>query len=106
MGDHFAGMVCCLFTFTVVMPFRVMVFALIGMSGVFRLSGLVNVVFVCIKFNTKLSMFVFANFVGSVPISLRRTTVVSKYSVVRVCFGVIFPIVHPVVVAITVLGTV
>ncbi len=88
------------------MPFRVIVFAVSGATGILKLSGPVNVVLVCLNFNTKLSAFVFSKFMGSIPLAVRRTTAVSNYGALRACFLIMFPILGPAAIAITVLGAV
>lgn len=67
-------------------------------------SACPNLVVLCVDTIVPFAMLVLGGFTSRVPVSLRRTTAVSKTGFIRELFGIILPLVGPTVTAIYVVG--
>ncbi len=93
-----------LFVFSMVVPFQMVMYTTTYLAFEFELNNPVGIVFMYIGFGAGLSVFMFSGFIKSIPREIEEAATIDGCGPVRAFFTVIFPILRPTAITVTILN--
>lgn len=93
-----------LFVFSMIVPFQMVMFTLSKVTDMLNLGNMFGIVFVYVGFGAGLSVFMFAGFVKSIPISLEEAAMIDGCNPIQIFFHVVFPMLRPTAITVAILN--
>ena len=103
--SKFASFLYYLFVFAMIVPFQMVMFTLSKVTDMLNLGNMYGIIFVYVGFGAGLSVFMFAGFVKSIPISLEEAAMIDGCNPIQIYFKVVFPMLRPTVISVAILQT-
>lgn len=92
-----------LLIFSMIVPFQMVMFTMSKTANLLHLDNPSGVVALYLGFGAGLSVFVFCGFIKSVPVQIEEAAMIDGCNPVQVFFRVVFPILRPVVITVSIL---
>lgn len=92
-----------LLLFSMIVPFQMVMFTMSKTANVLHLDNPAGIIVLYVGFGAGLSIFMFSGFIKSVPIEIEEAALIDGCSPVQVFFRVVFPILKPVTVTVSIL---
>lgn len=93
-----------LFTFSMIVPFQMVMYTMTYLAFELELSSIPGIVFLYLGFGSGLSVFMFSGFIKSIPAEIEEAAVVDGCNPIRAFFTVIFPILRPTAITVAILN--
>lgn len=103
--SKFSSFLYYLFVFAMIVPFQMVMFTLSKVTDMLNLGNMYGIIFVYVGFGAGLSVFMFAGFVKSIPISLEEAAMIDGCNPIQIYFKIVFPILRPTVISVAILQT-
>lgn len=100
-----SSMLYYLFVFAMIVPFQMVMFTLSKVTDMLNMGNMFGIILVYVGFGAGLSVFMFAGFVKSIPISLEEAAMIDGCSPIQIYFKIVFPILRPTAVTVAILNT-
>lgn len=94
-----------LFVFAMIVPFQMVMYTLSKITDMMNLGNMYGIIFVYLGFGAGLSVFMFAGFIKSIPLSLEEAAMIDGCNPIQIFFWVVFPILKPTAITVAVLNT-
>ena len=94
-----------LFVFAMIVPFQMVMFTLSKITDMLNMGNMFGIIFVYVGFGAGLSVFMFAGFVKSIPISLEEAAMIDGCNPIQIYFKIVFPMLRPTVISVAILQT-
>lgn len=91
--------------FSMIVPFQMVMFTMSKTANVLSLDTPLGLVFVYLGFGAGLSVFLFAGFIKSVPLSIEEAATIDGCSAIQTFFLVVVPLLKPTAVTVAILQT-
>jgi raffinose/stachyose/melibiose transport system permease protein len=93
------------FVFAMIVPFQMVMFPLTKVANFLNLDNPVGILLIYLGFGSAQSVFLFSGFVKSVPLAVEEAAVIDGCTPVRAFFSVIFPMLTPIAITVSILNT-
>lgn len=93
-----------LFTFSMIVPFQMVMYTMTYLAFELELSSIPGIVFIYLGFGSGLSVFMFSGFIKSIPAELEEAAVIDGCDPIRAFFMIIFPILRPTAITVAILN--
>ena len=103
--NKFSTILYYIFVFSMIVPFQMVMFTMSKIANILNLDNPLGVIILYLGFGAGLSIFIFSGFVKAIPMEIEEAAVVDGCSPVKMFFSVIFPILRPTAVTVTILNT-
>ena len=103
--SRFANILYFMFAFSMMVPFQMVMFTLVKISNMLNLDNLPGIIYIYVGFGSGLSVFMFAGFIKSIPVSLEEAAMMDGCSIMGIYNKIILPVLKPIVVTVSVLNT-
>lgn len=101
----FSSFLYYMFVFAMIVPFQMVMFTLSKVTDMLNMGNMYGIIFVYVGFGAGLSVFMFAGFVKSIPVSLEEAAMIDGCNPIQIYFKVVFPILRPTVISVAILQT-
>lgn len=91
--------------FSMIVPFQMVMFTMSKTANTLRLDTPIGLIFIYLGFGAGLSVFLFAGFIKSVPLSIEEAATIDGCSPIKTFFLVVLPILKPTAVTVAILQT-
>ena len=105
MENRLSRFLLFLLTLGMVVPFQMVMYTTTFISGRLSLSSLLGMPLIYLAFGVSLSVFILSGFVREVPLALEEAATIDGAGGLRIFFGVVFPLLTPATVTVSVLNT-
>lgn len=102
--NTFASICYYMFVFAMVVPFQMVMYTLSKVADMMQLGNIFGIVFVYLGFGAGLSVFMFAGFIKSIPLSLEEAAMIDGCNPIQIFFKIVLPILKPTVITVAVLN--
>lgn len=92
------------FVFSMIVPFQMVMFTMSKLANILRLDNAAGIIVIYLGFGAGLSVFMFSGFARSIPLAIEEAAVIDGCGPVQVFFLVIFPILKPTAVTVSILN--
>ncbi|WMC91982.1 carbohydrate ABC transporter permease [Kineothrix sp. MB12-C1] len=93
-----------LFVFAMIVPFQMVMFPLAKITDTLHFNTPIKIIFVYVGFGAGLSVFMFAGFVKSIPISLEEAALIDGCNPIQTFFRIICPVLKPTIITVAILN--
>jgi raffinose/stachyose/melibiose transport system permease protein len=93
------------FVFAMIVPFQMVMFPLTKVANFLNLDNPAGILLIYLGFGSAQSVFLFSGFVKSVPLAVEEAAVIDGCTPVRAFFSVIFPMLMPIAITVSILNT-
>jgi raffinose/stachyose/melibiose transport system permease protein len=93
------------FVFAMIVPFQMVMFPLTKVANLLNLDNPAGILLIYLGFGSAQSVFLFSGFVKSVPLAVEEAAVIDGCTPVRAFFSVIFPMLMPIAITVSILNT-
>lgn len=93
-----------LFVFAMIVPFQMVMFTLSKVTDILNLGNPVGIIFVYVGFGAGLSVFMFAGFVKSIPLSLEEAAMIDGCNPIQTFFFIVLPVLKPTAITVAILN--
>jgi raffinose/stachyose/melibiose transport system permease protein len=90
-------------TFSMIVPFQMVMFTLSKTADMLKLSNPVGIVLVYFGFGAGLPVFMFCGFIKSIPLEIEEAALMDGCNPLQIFFKVVFPILKPTTVSVAIL---
>lgn len=90
--------------FSMIVPFQMVMFTMSKVANILRLDNPVGIIIIYLGFGAGLSVFMYSGFVKSIPLEIEEAAEIDGCSPVQLFFRIIFPVLTPVSVTISILN--
>ncbi len=94
-----------IFTFSMIVPFQMVMFTMTKVANVLHLDNPLGIVFIYLGFGAGLSVFMFSGFVKSIPLELEEAAMIDGCNTMTTFFRVVLPVLKPIAVTVGILNT-
>lgn len=91
--------------FSMIVPFQMVMFTMSKTANVLRIDNPIGLIFIYLGFGAGLSVFLFAGFIKSVPLSIEEAATIDGCSAYQTFFHVVLPLLKPTAVTVAILQT-
>ncbi|MBP3696021.1 MAG: carbohydrate ABC transporter permease [Clostridia bacterium] len=102
--NRFTRLLYYLFTFSMIVPFQMVMYTMTYLAFELELSSIPGIVFIYLGFGSGLSVFMFSGFIKSIPAELEEAAVIDGCDPIRAFFMIIFPILRPTAITVAILN--
>ena len=102
--NRFTRLLYYLFTFSMIVPFQMVMYTMTYLAFELELSSIPGIVFIYLGFGSGLSVFMFSGFIKSIPTELEEAAVIDGCDPIRAFFMIIFPILRPTAITVAILN--
>lgn len=102
--NRFTRLLYYLFTFSMIVPFQMVMYTMTYLAFELELSSIPGIVFIYLGFGSGLSVFMFSGFIKSIPTELEEAAVIDGCDPIRAFFTIIFPILRPTAITVAILN--
>lgn len=102
--NRFTRLLYYLFTFSMIVPFQMVMYTMTYLAFELELSSIPGIVFIYLGFGSGLSVFMFSGFIKSIPAELEEAAVIDGCNPIRTFFLIIFPILRPTAITVAILN--
>lgn len=102
--NRFTRLLYYLFTFSMIVPFQMVMYTMTYLAFELELSSIPGIVFIYLGFGSGLSVFMFSGFIKSIPAELEEAAVIDGCDPIRTFFMIIFPILRPTAITVAILN--
>lgn len=92
------------FVFAMIVPFQMVMFTLSKVTDTLNLGNIVGIIFVYVGFGAGLSVFMFAGFIKSIPISLEEAAMIDGCNPMQTFFKIVWPVLKPTAITVAILN--
>ncbi len=93
------------FLFSMIVPFQMVMFTMSKIANILGLDNPLGIVLLYLGFGAGLSVFIFAGFIRSLPVSLEEAATIDGCGPVRTFFSVVMPLLRPTAITVAILQT-
>lgn len=93
-----------LFVFAMIVPFQMVMFTLSKVTDTLNLGNPMGIIFVYVGFGAGLSVFMFAGFVKSIPLSLEEAAMIDGCNPIQTFFFIVLPVLKPTAITVAILN--
>ena len=93
-----------LFTFSMIVPFQMVMFTMSKMANVLHLDNPLAIIVIYLGFGAGLSVFTFTGFVKTIPIEIEESAMMDGCKPLQTYFKVVFPILRPTAISVAILN--
>ncbi|WP_028828714.1 carbohydrate ABC transporter permease [Proteocatella sphenisci] len=94
-----------LFTFSMIVPFQMVMFTMSKTANVLGLDNPVGIILIYLGFGAGLSVFMFSGFVKSIPLEIEEAAMIDGCNPIQTFFLIVFPILKPTAITVSILNT-
>lgn len=105
VSDRVSRIIYLFCTFSMVVPFQMVMFTLSLTADRLRLNTPWGIIFVYLGFGAGLAVFMFCGFVKSIPIEIEEAALIDGCSPLKTFFSVVLPIMKPTYISVGILET-
>ncbi len=102
--NRFTRILYYLFTFSMIVPFQMVMYTMTYLAFELDLSSIPGIVFIYLGFGSGLSVFMFSGFIKSIPTEIEEAAVIDGCDPIRAFFMIIFPILKPTAITVAILN--
>lgn len=102
--SKYATMLYYMFTFSMIVPFQMVMFTMTGLADKFHLRNPLGMCILYLGFGAGLSVFMFSGFVKSIPLEIEEAAIIDGCNPLQNFFRVIFPILKPTAITVAILN--
>ncbi len=102
--NRFTKLLYYLFTFSMIVPFQMVMYTMTYLAFELELSNVPGMVFLYLGFGSGLSVFMFSGFIKSIPSEIEEAAVIDGCDPIRAFFMIIFPILRPTAITVAILN--
>lgn len=103
--NRFTSGLYYLFTFSMIVPFQMVMFTMSKTANVLGLDNPVGIIIIYLGFGAGLSVFMFSGFVKSIPIEIEEAAMIDGCNPIQTFFLIVFPILKPTAITVSILNT-
>ena len=103
--NRISNMLYCLFVFSMVVPFQMLMFTLSNMANTLGFNTPFNICFIYLGFGAGLAVFMFAGFVKTIPLEIEEAATIDGCNPLQTFFHVVLPIMKPTYISVGILET-
>ena len=103
--NRLTGAIYLLFTFSMIVPFQMVMFTMSKTANLLRLDNPVGILFLYLGFGSGLSVFILTGFIRSLPHELEEASCIDGCGALRTYFLIIFPLLRPTLITVAILNT-
>lgn len=103
--NRFTSGLYYLFTFSMIVPFQMVMFTMSKTANVLGLDNPVGIILIYLGFGAGLSVFMFSGFVKSIPIEIEEAAMIDGCNPIQTFFLIVFPILKPTAITVSILNT-
>lgn len=92
-----------MFVFSMIVPFQMVMFTMSSLADTFHLKNPVGMCILYLGFGAGQAVFMFAGFIGSVPIDIEEAAMIDGCTPLQNYFQVVFPILKPTAITVAIL---
>lgn len=102
--SKFTTMLYFMFVFAMIVPFQMVMYTLSKVTDTLGLGNPVGIIFVYVGFGAGLSVFMFAGFIKSIPLSLEEAAMIDGCNPIQIFFKIVFPVLKPTAITVAILN--
>lgn len=102
--SKFSSMLYYAFVFAMIVPFQMVMFTLSKVTDTLNMGNIVGIIFVYLGFGAGLSVFMFAGFIKSIPISLEEAAMIDGCNPIQTFFKIVWPVLKPTAITVAILN--
>lgn len=103
--NRFTSGLYYLFTFSMIVPFQMVMFTMSKTANVLGLDNPVGIILIYLGFGAGLSVFMFSGFVKSIPLEIEEAAMIDGCNPIQTFFLIVFPILKPTAITVSILNT-
>ena len=103
VGNRFTKLLYYLFTFSMIVPFQMVMYTVTYLAFELNLNSISGIVFIYLGFGSGLSVFMFSGFIKSIPTEIEEAAVIDGCDPIRTFFMIVFPILRPTAITVAIL---
>ncbi|MBO5859246.1 MAG: carbohydrate ABC transporter permease [Clostridia bacterium] len=104
VGNRFTKLLYYLFTFSMIVPFQMVMYTVTYLAFELNLNSISGIVFIYLGFGSGLSVFMFSGFIKSIPTEIEEAAVIDGCDPIRTFFMIVFPILRPTAITVAILN--